>query len=173
MILESIEIITDFLDSGGDVLRAIFGTTLLLWLFIIERGVFFQFRLPEVLKENTDKWNNRKDRKSWFAHRVRECQLSQLGQELNKNIFFIKTLVAVCPLLGLLGTVTGMIAVFDVMAMTGTGNARSMASGISMATIPTMAGMVAALSGLYFGNLFEQKAKKFKVIAEEQMQLEV
>jgi biopolymer transport protein ExbB len=61
----------------------------------------------------------------------------------------IKTLVALCPLLGLLGTVTGMIEVFDVMAVAGNGNPRAMASGVSMATIPTMAGMVAALSGLY------------------------
>ena len=60
----------------------------------------------------------------------------------------IRSLVAVCPLLGLLGTVTGMIEVFDVMAIAGAGNARAMAAGGSKATIPTMAGMVAALSGL-------------------------
>lgn len=173
MIFEALEIISDFLASGGDVLRVIFGTTLLLWLFIIERAVFYQFRLPEVMKDKMAKWEARGDKKSWFAHKVRECEISILGQELNHNIFFIKTLVAVCPLLGLLGTVTGMIAVFDVMALTGTGNARSMASGISMATIPTMAGMVAALSGLYFGNLFEQKAKKYKLLIEEEMALEV
>ena len=47
----------------------------------------------------------------------------------------IKTLMAVLPLLGLLGTVTGMVQVFDVMAITGTGNARLMAGGVSAATI--------------------------------------
>jgi biopolymer transport protein ExbB len=51
-------------------------------------------------------------------------------------------------MLGLLGTVTGMIEVFDVMALSGGGNTRAMASGVSKATIPTMAGMVAALSGI-------------------------
>jgi biopolymer transport protein ExbB len=51
-------------------------------------------------------------------------------------------------MLGLLGTVTGMIEVFDVMAISGSGNTRAMASGVSKATIPTMAGMVAALSGM-------------------------
>jgi biopolymer transport protein ExbB len=51
-------------------------------------------------------------------------------------------------MLGLLGTVTGMIEVFDVMALAGSGNSRAMAAGVSKATIPTMAGMVAALSGL-------------------------
>ncbi len=55
-------------------------------------------------------------------------------------------LVAICPMLGLLGTVTGMISVFDVMATQGSSQPRLMASGISLATLPTMAGMVAALA---------------------------
>ncbi len=66
--------------------------------------------------------------------------------------------MAVCPLLGLLGTVTGMIHVFDVMAIQGSGNARAMAAGISMATTPTMAGMVVALSGLFFSSRLQQRA---------------
>jgi biopolymer transport protein ExbB len=70
----------------------------------------------------------------------------------------IKTLMAVLPLLGLLGTVTGMIQVFDVMAVTGTSNARLMAGGVSAATIPTMAGLVAALSGVYAVTFLENKA---------------
>lgn len=77
---------------------------------------------------------------------------------LHKNISYIKTLVALCPLMGLLGTVTGMIAVFEVMALVGTGNARLMADGISMATIPTMAGMVGALSGICMVRLLEKYA---------------
>jgi biopolymer transport protein ExbB len=61
----------------------------------------------------------------------------------------IKIMVALCPLLGLLGTVTGMIEVFNIMAVTGGGDAKSMAGGVSRATVPTMAGMVAALSGVF------------------------
>jgi biopolymer transport protein ExbB len=64
--------------------------------------------------------------------------------------------VALCPLLGLLGTVTGMISVFDAMATQG-GNARSMAAGVSMATIPTMAGMIASLSGVVGSTLLKRK----------------
>lgn len=71
----------------------------------------------------------------------------------------IKTLVAICPMIGLLGTVTGMISVFDVMAVQGTSNARLMAAGISMATMPTMAGMVAALSGVFFSTRLDAKMK--------------
>ena len=53
------------------------------------------------------------------------------------------------PLFGLLGTVTGMIEVFQVMAFNGGGDARAMAGGVSKATLPTMAGMVVALSGVF------------------------
>ena len=58
--------------------------------------------------------------------------------------------------LGCLGTVTGMIAVFDAMATQG-GNARSMAAGVSMATIPTMSGMIASLSGLVGSTFLRRK----------------
>jgi biopolymer transport protein ExbB len=78
----------------------------------------------------------------------------------NQYMPVIKTLVAVCPLLGLMGTVTGMIEVFDVMAISGSGNARSMASGVSKATIPTMAGMVGALSGVFLITILNQKISK-------------
>ena len=63
-------------------------------------------------------------------------------------------------MLGLLGTVTGMIEVFDVMAIAGSGNVRGMAGGISKATLPTMAGMVAALSGLIFSVQLERRARR-------------
>jgi biopolymer transport protein ExbB len=53
-------------------------------------------------------------------------------------------------MLGLLGTVYGMIEVFDVLAVMGSGNPRAMSTGVAKATIPTMAGMTVALSGLYF-----------------------
>ena len=67
-----------------------------------------------------------------------------------------------CPLIGLLGTVTGMIFVFETMAQQGTGNPRLMAAGISQATIPTMAGMVAALSGVFFSSRLDAQIKRAK-----------
>ena len=124
--------------------------------------MFFRLSCKEVMNEMVHSWTLRKDKASWDAHRIREAKLSEFGSLVGKNIPLIKTLVAACPLLGLLGTVTGMIAVFDVMAAMGTGNARMMASGISMATIPTMAGMVASLSGLFFGAQLEKRAKTEK-----------
>jgi len=70
----------------------------------------------------------------------------------------IQTCVALAPLFGLLGTVTGMIEVFQVMAFTGGGDARSMAGGVSKATLPTMAGMTTALSGV-FATIYFNAAK--------------
>jgi biopolymer transport protein ExbB len=75
--------------------------------------------------------------------------MSQAKVEINRNLSLIQTCVAVAPLFGLLGTVTGMIEVFQVMAFNGGGDARSMAGGVSKATLPTMAGMVVALSGVF------------------------
>ncbi len=77
-----------------------------------------------------------------------------------RSIPIIKALISLCPLLGLLGTVTGMIEVFDVMALAGGGNSRAMAAGVSKATIPTMAGMVAALSGLVLGVQLDRFAER-------------
>ena len=173
MFYDFFETISDFLATGGDVLKFIFLTSFVLWLFIVERALFFKLRCPVLIKEATEKWNKRTDKKSWYAHRIRELEISQVNTELQQNISYIKTLVALCPLLGLMGTVTGMIAVFDVMALTGTGNARLMASGISMATIPTMAGMVIAISGIYFGSLFQGKAAKAKELIEDEMVMEL
>ena len=78
----------------------------------------------------------------------------------NQYLQIIKTMVALCPLLGLMGTVTGMIEVFDVMAFSRSGNARSMASGVSKATIPTMAGMVGALSVVFLVTVLNQKVNR-------------
>ena len=70
---------------------------------------------------------------------------------------FIRTLTGALPMLGLLGTVDGMIQTFDVLSVFGTGNARGMAGGISVALITTMAGLVTALSGLYFSTELETR----------------
>ena len=87
-------------------------------------------------------------------------------------MMMIKTLVAVAPLFGLLGTVTGMITVFDVMAFTGGGDAKAMAGGVSQATIPTMSGMVAALSGVFGMTYIERIAEREKQLLEDHLMLD-
>ncbi|WP_353252192.1 MotA/TolQ/ExbB proton channel family protein [Salinisphaera sp. PC39] len=148
-----------FIDAGGDTLWAILAVTVILWTLILERLWFYARVFPRHRDTWVAEWRERRDRSSWRARAIRRQNISQADLELRAGVRAIRTLIAVCPLLGLLGTVTGMIQVFDVMALEGTGDARAMASGVSRATIPTMAGMVVALSGLYFGTRLPQRAR--------------
>jgi biopolymer transport protein ExbB len=151
--------IRDFMELGGNVLWAIMLVLFLMWTFILERLWYFYRVYPGRKQSVLTAWERRADTSSWYAKRIREGMISEVSLELKQNIGLIKVLIAICPLLGLMGTVTGMIAVFDVMTFSGSGNARAMAGGVSMATVPTMAGMVAALSGVYFGTWLDHKAQ--------------
>lgn len=152
--------IRDFLEAGGGVLWVILFAAILMWGLILERLTYFRSDFPRMTREVIDQWRQRSEYSSWQARQIRRARVSQVSREANRNVAAIKTIVALCPLLGLLGTVTGMIQVFDVMAALGTGNARAMASGIFKATIPTMAGMVVALSGIYFGTHFPHVVRR-------------
>jgi len=156
---DAIGSIRDFMELGGDVLWAIMSVLLLMWTYILERLWYFYRVYPARRRSILAAWGSRPDTTSWYARRIREGLISEISLALKQNVGLIKVLIAICPLLGLLGTVTGMIAVFDVMTYSGGGNARAMAGGVSMATVPTMAGMVAALSGVYFGTWLEHKAQ--------------
>jgi len=114
-------------------------------------------------------WESRDERKSWNAKQLREKLISESKMQLNQYLPIIKTLVALCPLLGLLGTVTGMIEVFNIMAVTGGGDAKSMAGGVSRATIPTMAGMVAAISGVFANTYVTRNAQRQSQFLEDNL----
>jgi len=143
------EVLLSFMDKGGDVLWLIAILLFVMWMLIFERVWYFKFGWKADVADVISRWESRPERKSWEAHQIREMLISRAKMQINQFLPVIKTLVALCPLLGLLGTVTGMIEVFNVMAVTGGGDAKSMAGGVQQATIPTMAGMVAALSGVF------------------------
>ena len=159
-LLEAYEAIVRFMERGGDVLFLVLIVTFLMWMLIIERLWYFRAVYRKEARRVLEAWEARRERKSWHAHKIRGAMVSEVTQNLNQSVMMIKTLVAVCPLIGLMGTVTGMIEVFDVMAVLGNSNARAMAAGVSKATIPTMAGMVAALSGAFMSTYIERKAKR-------------
>jgi biopolymer transport protein ExbB len=148
--------ISAFMDQGGNVLWYIGGLTFLMWTMLFERGWYFVSAHKGVVAAATETWEGRPERRSWSAHQIREGLISEASEKITGTLPLIQTCVALCPLLGLLGTVTGMIAVFEAMATQG-GNARSMAAGVSMATIPTMAGMIASLSGLLGATFLKRK----------------
>ncbi|MDO6428006.1 MULTISPECIES: MotA/TolQ/ExbB proton channel family protein [Thalassotalea] len=161
-LIELIESVRSFIATGGNVLYFVAFALLMMWILMIERYWFLASTYPKLREEIIAKWDARADTTSWYAHRIRDTWISEAAELLERNMITIKTLVAMCPLIGLLGTVTGMISVFETMAQQGTGNPRLMASGISMATIPTMAGMVAALSGVFFSSRLDAKVKLAK-----------
>jgi biopolymer transport protein ExbB len=158
--LDAIEVVREFVERGGNVLLAIGGVTLLMWTLMLERLWYLRQVQPREAKRVREIWEARRDRASWYAEQVRRQLISEVRAKLVQSLPMIKTLVALCPMLGLLGTVTGMIEVFDVMAIAGSGNPRAMAAGVSKATIPTMAGMVAALSGLVLSVQLERFAEQ-------------
>ena len=88
------------------------------------------------------------------------CLRSPFEARAMRHVGTILLLAAVAPLLGLLGTVTGMIATFDVISQFGTGNARALASGISEALMTTQTGLVAAVPGMLLGGLLYQRARR-------------
>lgn len=148
--------ITAFIEQGGNVLYLIAALTFVMWTMIIERWWYFQQEHKGVVRSATEAWEGRPERRSWTAHQIRDQLISEASDRISGTLPLIQTCVMLCPLLGLLGTVTGMISVFDAMATQG-GNARSMAAGVSQATIPTMAGMVASLSGVLGSTLIKRK----------------
>ena len=142
--------IQDFIDQGGPVLWVIFGACLLLWLLILERALFVRVVWPRRARHIVAQWHAREDCSSWRAKKIREATVSEVSMDLHAFLPLIQVLVALCPLLGLLGTVLGMIGVFEVIGVSGNDDAQAMARGVYRATIPTMAGLVVALSGIYF-----------------------
>jgi len=156
----SYESIQAFVGSGGPVLFVIMILTFFLWGLIIERGLYWTTAHNSVASRAKRAWAARSDHKSWWAEAYRNRLISDARMESERFNDIIKTLVSVTPLLGLLGTVTGMVYVFDVMAVTGSSNARLMAEGISRATLPTMAGLFTSVSGVLFTYWFDRFAQK-------------
>lgn len=149
--------LTEFFQLGGPVLILIALTGFTMWCLLFER-IFFLSAFS-VMQRNRilNEWNKQASKTGWSAEQIRACWSSQYSQQLERNMLSIKTCISVAPLLGLLGTVTGMIEVFDVMATSGLGNARAMSDGIAKATVPTMAGMIISLSGFMVITFIQQK----------------
>lgn len=88
--------------------------------------------------------------------------------QLEKRQGFIKILAAVAPLLGLLGTVTGMIETFQMITLFGTGDPKLMAGGISQALVTTMLGLFVAIPLVLLHSFVASKSKILIEILEEQ-----
>lgn len=161
----------EFLDRGGPVLLIIMAATFIMWALILERFFYFRFAHRGDVDHAIREWEARADRRSVLAHWVRDKIVSEVRQKAEQNVQLTKAMVALAPMLGLLGTVTGMVAVFDIMALTDGADAKAMAAGVSRATIPTMAGMVASLSGILFTSGMDRRVNRAVQALEDDLEI--
>ena len=163
--------VSSFMNRGGPVLNVIAGLLLVKWSLVFERIWYLNTTHKKNVKNTLAAWNARSDTKSWSAHHIRNMMISRISLDVRNTLPIIEVLVTICPLLGLIGTVTGMISVFFTMAVSGGGDAKSMAGGVSMATIPTMAGMVGAISGIFAYNYLKGKIDRDLELLEDHLPL--
>ena len=136
-------------ELGGPIVDWIFGTCVIMWCIAIERFWYFNRILPRETRSALAEWRHRSKHTSWKAQQIRKAFISRLNAGMSASVQVLRVLVPMSPLLGLLGTVSGMLNVFDSMAARGSADARSMANGVSEAMICTLSGLAVSISGLY------------------------
>lgn len=169
---DPLQTVRAFVASGGPVLIAIAALTFVMWTLIFERLWFYKTSLGNLVKRTVNDWDDRAERKSWNAKQIRYAMISRVSEQIKANVDLIGTMVSLCPLFGLLGTVVGMIEVFQVLATSGGADAKSMAGGVKQATIPTMAGMVAAISGVFGSTIVNQIANREEQLLEDHLTMD-
>jgi biopolymer transport protein ExbB len=176
----------DYLRDGGVVMLPLVLVSLLMWLLIVDRALFFRRlhrknmgarvawehicagRMPDyqhfrgavslLVAEFLSRRSGARDLDRFILDET----VLKVNRTLNNYLALIGVLAAIAPLLGLLGTVTGMITTFDVLAVFGTGNAKAMAGGISEALITTQTGLLVAIPGLYMKGFLDRRARNLQ-----------
>ncbi|TFH85470.1 MotA/TolQ/ExbB proton channel family protein [Billgrantia azerbaijanica] len=155
VILPWLEPLERLVEAGGVILVVIAAVATALFSLALERVWYFRVTYRRARRRLIQRWVARADHLSWSARTLREVWTRALIARLRRPLPWLKLLVALCPLLGLLGTVTGMITVFDSLAASETSQARAMADGVARATLPTLSGMAVAVVGLLFTSRLE------------------
>ena len=158
-------------NDGGPWVVWIFASGVLMWALIIERYWYFSMVLPKQAAQLQAQWLARKDRTSWCARQIRAAMISRVNGAMTTGFPVMQVLVPMAPLLGLIGTVSGMLEVFDSMALRGSADARSMASGVSAAMICTMTGLAVSITGLYPVHYFRTRATRETELLADKLSL--
>ena len=176
---------TDYLQAGGVVMIPILGVSLIMWILIINRALFMrrlffknmprrkagEFVRKNRMPDNEYQGINALLVREFLANRsgnpkvdgfILDETVMRLVSAMDRYLAVIAVLSGVAPLLGLLGTVTGMMVTFDVITVFGTGNAKAMAGGISEALITTQTGLLVSIPGLYMSGFLSRRAGNLK-----------
>jgi len=168
--------------QGGTVGYVILGVGVIALLIAIERFLSLMLiggKVRRQLKDNVARDDNPLGRvmkvKYQYpdvAHDTLELKLSEAilreMPKITRNLTLIKIISVVAPLLGLLGTVTGMINTFQAITLFGTGDPKLMAGGISQALVTTVLGLVVAIPTVFLYTLLNTRAKNILLIIQEQ-----
>ena len=179
----------EYFSPGGIVMIPIILTSLIMWALIIERLLYFRKaeRDDPDVKEAVELFNGKSLTdtsrglrtgvvRAFLKERIGDKKLDRSIPDLcamrqrphlRRYLSVIAVLAAVSPLFGLLGTVTGMITTFNVIALFGTGNARAMAGGISEAMITTQSGLLVAIPGLFMSAFLIRRADRLESRMDE------
>ncbi len=170
------------LNEGGPVGYTILVLFAIALLFCLERGISLTLtsrKIKAQLKSGTPNPNNPLGRVLAVYDQSRKDDVETLSLKLDEAIMkevpgietrqaFIKLIAAIGPLLGLLGTVVGMIETFTAITLFGTGNPAYMANGISTALVTTVEGLVTAIPLVFFHGAIQGKSQELVHILEEQ-----
>jgi biopolymer transport protein ExbB len=144
--------VEDLMALGGPVMWPLVASSLLLWTLILERYWFFLHTLPTRIERPAPPRHT--------AAAVIEAAEMKLA--LRRHLRLIKTLSGILPMLGLLGTVTGIIETFDLIRVFGSTETRIVARGIHEALITTLTGLVMGLFGVGVGYNLDRRARAFE-----------
>jgi biopolymer transport protein ExbB len=156
--IEFYDAILIFLDKGGIVLYPLFFLTLFIWVLLLDRYMFLYFYAKKAKVAIQNEYAEQKEKFGTYQIYIENSLREKFKEQLFTNKNLIRVLYTMAPLIGLLGTVLGMIEIFDTIAVTGSSSAKSLSNGVALATIPTLCGMVIVVSSIFFIKKYEQKA---------------
>ena len=180
----------EYVRQGGWVMIPMAAASLAMWAMILERLQAFarlggrDIDAMDALKAldggalpgDTDAGIRRRVLDGFMAARAGVANIDRsvlrhvterARRSLQARLQAIAVLAAVAPLLGLLGTVLGMIQTFEVIALFGTSNAKAMAGGISVALVTTQTGLLVAIPGLFISGALMRRARRLQHNLEE------
>lgn len=140
----------DLFALGGPVMWPLLLVSLWLWTLVIERYWFLLYQLPTLLAEQKLMAQKAK---------LKPVQQTEMYLAIRRYLNLIKTLAGILPMLGLLGTVVGIVETFDLIRIFGSAETQIVARGVSQALITTLAGLVLGLFGLAVSHDLGQRAQ--------------
>ena len=186
----------ELMQRGGPVMWVIFAVAWLAIVLLVERAIQIinwsrlahddQAELNRNALYHPGKHNGRRtspvaqvlNRIQWQQVKSKDdlsqqinIHLTELMPSLEGSLPTIAVLGSLLPMLGLLGTVVGMINVFEVIALHGTGDPQEMAHGISQALLTTASGLVIAIPVIFFHHLLVGKLRILLAVTEQSLLL--